>query len=112
MPASVQYKRNDDAIPMIDTSLLTVLIAALVASASPGPATLAIAGTSMSSGRWCGLAVAAGVTTGSLIWSTTKRPLIGRSGGQRGNSGFDQFGRRLLVPAKTDGPDEVQIVDR
>ena len=71
MPASVKRKKNDDAIPMIDISLLTILLAALVATASPGPATLAIAGTSMSSGRWCGLAVASGVTTGSLIWSTS-----------------------------------------
>lgn len=47
-----------------------ILAAALLASASPGPATLAIAGTSMKSGRRYGLAVAAGILTGSLIWST------------------------------------------
>src|SRR3546814_11448424 len=46
-----------------------VRLAALVATASPGPATLAIAGTSMASGRRYGLALAAGVTTGSLTWS-------------------------------------------
>lgn len=50
-------------------NLPLILIAALVASASPGPATLAIAGTSMTHGRRAGLALAAGVTTGSLIWS-------------------------------------------
>jgi threonine/homoserine/homoserine lactone efflux protein len=47
-----------------------ILAAALLASASPGPATLAIAGTSMKSGRRYGLAVAAGILTGSLVWST------------------------------------------
>src|SRR3546814_10495152 len=47
-----------------------ILAAALLASASPGPATLAIAGTSMKSGRKYGLTVAAGILTGSLIWST------------------------------------------
>ncbi|MFC3676675.1 LysE family translocator [Ferrovibrio xuzhouensis] len=47
-----------------------ILAAALLASASPGPATLAIAGTAMKSGRKYGLAVAAGILTGSLVWST------------------------------------------
>jgi threonine/homoserine/homoserine lactone efflux protein len=46
-----------------------ILAAALLATASPGPATLTIAGTSMASGRRLGLALAAGVMTGSLIWS-------------------------------------------
>jgi threonine/homoserine/homoserine lactone efflux protein len=52
-----------------DVNLTLILLAALVATASPGPATLAIAGTSMASGRRYGLALAAGVTTGSLTWS-------------------------------------------
>ncbi|UUX49711.1 LysE family translocator [Nisaea acidiphila] len=46
-----------------------ILLAALVATGSPGPAILAIAGTSMTSGRKSGLAVASGVTTGSWAWS-------------------------------------------
>jgi len=50
-------------------NLPLILAAALLAVASPGPATLAIAGTSMSNGRLIGLAMASGVTTGSLIWS-------------------------------------------
>ena len=50
-------------------NLYLILLAALVASASPGPATLAIAGTSMSHGRRAGLALASGVTAGSLCWS-------------------------------------------
>lgn len=54
---------------MIDLPL--ILIAALIAGASPGPATLAIAGTSMTSGRRAGLALAAGITTGSLMWSVS-----------------------------------------
>lgn len=54
---------------MGDINLAVILFAALIASGSPGPATLAIAGTSMSSGRLSGLALASGVTTGSFIWS-------------------------------------------
>ena len=52
-----------------DVNLALILLAALLATGSPGPATLAIAGTSMASGRRSGLALAAGVTTGSLTWS-------------------------------------------
>ncbi|MGC1494785.1 MAG: LysE family transporter [Sulfitobacter sp.] len=56
---------------MSDINLPVILFAAFIASGSPGPATLAIAGTSMSSGRRAGLALASGVTTGSLIWSVS-----------------------------------------
>jgi len=52
-----------------DIHLSLILVAALMASGSPGPATLAIAGTSMAQGRRAGLALASGVTTGSLCWS-------------------------------------------
>lgn len=52
-----------------DLHLPLILLAAFVATASPGPAILAISGLSMNSGRRYGLAMAAGVTTGSLIWS-------------------------------------------
>ncbi|WP_166418181.1 LysE family translocator [Cochlodiniinecator piscidefendens] len=52
-----------------DLNLSLILLAGLIASASPGPATMAIAGTSMGAGRGYGLAVAAGVTSGSFIWS-------------------------------------------
>ncbi|MCF6322211.1 MAG: LysE family translocator [Rhizobiaceae bacterium] len=52
-------------------NLPLLLTAAFIAGASPGPATLAIAGTSMTSGRKYGLAVACGIVTGSLIWSVT-----------------------------------------
>ena len=45
------------------------MIAAFIAVASPGPAVLAIAGTSMRAGRRTGLVFASGVTTGSLAWS-------------------------------------------
>lgn len=54
-----------------EINLPLILVAHFVASASPGPAILAIAGTSMSSGRCQGLAIASGVTTGSWIWSAT-----------------------------------------
>ena len=49
--------------------LKLVMLAALIASASPGPAVLAIVGTSMRAGRRAGLMLACGVMTGSLIWS-------------------------------------------
>jgi threonine/homoserine/homoserine lactone efflux protein len=49
--------------------LTLIMIAALVAVASPGPAVLAIAGTSMKAGRRSGLIFASGVTTGSFTWS-------------------------------------------
>ncbi len=52
-----------------DINLPLILLAALIASCSPGPATLAIAGTSMSAGRGYGLVLASGITTGSLTWS-------------------------------------------
>ena len=48
-------------------NLPLILSAAFVASASPGPATLAIADTSMQAGRRAALAL--GVATGSLAWS-------------------------------------------
>lgn len=56
---------------MTDVNLPVILFAAFFASGSPGPATLAIAGTSMSSGRRTGLALASGITTGSFIWSVS-----------------------------------------
>jgi threonine/homoserine/homoserine lactone efflux protein len=54
---------------LLDVNLPLILLAALAASISPGPATLALAGTSMASGRTAGLALASGITTGSLMWS-------------------------------------------
>ena len=45
-----------------------VLLAWAIGGASPGPATLAIAGTSMGQGRRAGLAVAAGIVVGSGAW--------------------------------------------
>jgi len=56
-------------IEQINYSLIA--LAALVSIASPGPATLAIMGLSMHQGRSYGLMLAAGILTGSLIWSTT-----------------------------------------
>lgn len=57
-------------IPMMDTvNLPLILSIALIAVASPGPATLAIAGTSMGSGRKHGVALASGIMSGSLFWS-------------------------------------------
>lgn len=53
----------------LEVNLPLILLAAFVASVSPGPATLALAGTSMASGRTSGLALASGITTGSLMWS-------------------------------------------
>ncbi|MGE0503036.1 MAG: LysE family translocator [Rhizobiaceae bacterium] len=52
-----------------DMNLPLILAAALIGAASPGPTTLTLAGTAMEQGRGRALAVAAGVTTGSLAWS-------------------------------------------
>ena len=50
-------------------NLPLILLAALATVASPGPATLAIAGTAMERGRAHSLALALGVLTGSFTWS-------------------------------------------
>lgn len=52
-----------------DVNLLVILLAALAASLSPGPASLAIAGTSMARGRRAGLLLTVGIMFGSLAWS-------------------------------------------
>jgi threonine efflux protein len=54
---------------MQEIHYVLILIGAFVAMASPGPATLAIASTSMNQGRVKGLALASGILTGSLFWS-------------------------------------------
>lgn len=55
---------------MEEINYLLIIVSAFAAISSPGPATLAIAGASMSHGRYFGLSLAAGVLTGSLLWST------------------------------------------
>ncbi|WP_026783007.1 LysE family translocator [Pleomorphomonas koreensis] len=47
-----------------------ILSAAFIATGSPGPATLGIASMSMGAGRRRGVAMALGVATGSLAWSS------------------------------------------
>ena len=54
---------------MQEINYLLILVTSFFAVASPGPATLAIAGTSMSQGRLKGAVLALGITTGSLVWS-------------------------------------------
>ncbi|WP_323775668.1 LysE family translocator [Leisingera sp.] len=56
---------------MTDVNLTLILGAAFLGAATPGPATLTIAGTAMQHGRKPGLALAAGVCSGSLIWSVS-----------------------------------------
>jgi threonine efflux protein len=56
---------------MEEINHLLIVASAVAAIASPGPATLAIAGASMSHGRYSGLSLAAGVLSGSLFWSTS-----------------------------------------
>ncbi|MGR3614888.1 MAG: LysE family translocator [Paracoccaceae bacterium] len=53
---------------MICGEYFVILIGWAVAGGSPGPATLAISGTSMNLGRGAGLAIAAGVVCGSASW--------------------------------------------
>lgn len=52
-----------------DLNLPIIIVATFIAVASPGPATLAIANTSMKYGRRYGLMLAAGVVTGSISWA-------------------------------------------
>lgn len=49
--------------------LMLAWLAYFIAVVSPGPATLAIAGTAMGSGRRQAIALANGVLTGSFIWA-------------------------------------------
>lgn len=60
-----------------DINLPAILAAAFLASCSPGPATLAIAGTAMERGRAASLALASGISTGSLIWSVAAAAGLG-----------------------------------
>ena len=53
---------------MIDATFGFVLLAWALAGASPGPATLSIAGAAMQQGRIAGLATASGVLAGSVTW--------------------------------------------
>lgn len=53
---------------MTGIEFIILLIAWAIGGASPGPATLAIAGTSMQRGRGAGLVVAAGIVCGSASW--------------------------------------------
>jgi threonine/homoserine/homoserine lactone efflux protein len=63
------YTRRIGGCPVSHLDLPLILGAALVGVASPGPTTLAIAGTAMEAGRLRALTLASGVTAGSLTWS-------------------------------------------
>lgn len=52
-------------------NLIFILGSAFMVSASPGPASLSIAEASLGSGRKAGLALAGGIVTGSLFWSSS-----------------------------------------
>ncbi|MGB7244925.1 MAG: LysE family transporter [Sulfitobacter sp.] len=56
----------DDSAMLIPLS--AIIIGWMIAGGSPGPATLAISGTSMQQGRLAGLTVAAGIMAGSATW--------------------------------------------
>ena len=53
---------------MTGFELVILIIAWMVAAGSPGPATLAISGTSMAHGRRSGLIIASGIMAGSASW--------------------------------------------
>jgi len=55
---------------MHDINFQLIALAAVVSIASPGPATLAIIAVSMNQGRRYGVALAVGILTGSLFWSS------------------------------------------
>ena len=52
---------------VLGIELWVILVGWMIAGASPGPATLAITSTAMGQGRRAGLAIAAGVWTGSAV---------------------------------------------
>lgn len=54
-----------------ELNLFLILAIALVAVASPGPATLAVSATSMRQSRKHGLMLASGISTGSIIWNVS-----------------------------------------
>lgn len=62
---------------MVDVNIPLILAAGLIASLSPGPATLAIAGTSMERGRVQGVVIALGIFSGSITWSVSAAAGIG-----------------------------------
>ena len=53
---------------MTGWEFVALLLAWALAGGSPGPATLAIAGTAMQGGRAAGLAISTGVICGSALW--------------------------------------------
>ncbi|MFY0594833.1 MAG: LysE family transporter [Cognatishimia sp.] len=53
---------------MLGPEIWLILLGWAVACGSPGPATLAISGTAMASGRSAGVAVASGIVVGSASW--------------------------------------------
>ena len=53
---------------MITPEFVAIWIAWLLAGGSPGPATMGIAGTAMTSGRAAALAFALGILAGSASW--------------------------------------------
>ncbi|MBL4786107.1 MAG: LysE family translocator [Cohaesibacteraceae bacterium] len=50
-------------------NLPLIIGASMIGALSPGPATLAIAGTSMNAGRKYGMVLAVGISTASIIWA-------------------------------------------
>lgn len=54
-----------------ELNLFFILGVALITVASPGPSTLAISAASMSQSRKHGLALASGISTGSLVWNVS-----------------------------------------
>ncbi|WP_320824152.1 LysE family translocator, partial [Reinekea sp.] len=65
----LEFLERVDSLNEINYALIVSF--AFIAIASPGPATLAILGTSMKLGRKSGLFLALGVLAGSLIWSVS-----------------------------------------
>lgn len=67
--------QGDNAVAEVNFAL--IFAAGLLAAASPGPATLAIAGTSMERGRLRGVVIALGIFSGSITWSISAAAGIG-----------------------------------
>ena len=76
-------------------NLWVVIGASTLGALMPGPATLAIAGTSLKYSRFRGLAMAWGVTTGSMPWATAAG--LGIGAGLAANHWLFEFVRYLGV---------------
>lgn len=92
---SISFLQHYGASTLDYINLWIVIGASTLGGLMPGPATLAIAGTSLRHGRMRGLAMAWGVATGSMVWATGAA--LGVGAGMAANHWLFEFVRYLGV---------------